>query len=93
MTTIQRIRQKILNGEFVFSVHTLLDKLPELNWTTEDVIDGILDGEIIEKLTRDPRGARYVILGYADDGREMEIVCRFRADKKLIIITAYEPFK
>jgi hypothetical protein len=93
MTIIHRIRQKILNGEFVFSVHTLLDKLPELNLTTEDVIGGILDGEIIEKLTEDPRGIRYVILGYANDEREIKIVCRFRADKKLIIITAYEPFK
>lgn len=92
MTTIQRIRQKILNSEFVFSVHTLLDKLSELNWTTEDVINGILNGEIIEKLTGDPRGTRYVILGSAIDDREIEIVCRFRADRKLIIITAYEPF-
>lgn len=92
MTAIHRIRQKILTGEFVFSIHTLLDKLPDLNWTTEDVINGILNGEIIEKLTGDPRGARYVILGYAIEGKEIEIICRFRADRKLIIITAYEPF-
>ena len=81
MTAIHRLRRKILNGEFVFSVHTLLDKLPELNWTTEDVINGILNGEIIKKLNGDPRGARYVILGYAADGKEIEIVCRFRAEK------------
>ncbi len=93
MSIIRRIRQKILRDEFVFSVHTTLDKLPELDLNTKDVISAIFNGEIIEKLTDDRRGTRYVILGFAAGNREIEIVCRFRADNQLIIITVYEPNK
>lgn len=91
MKVINRIRQKILRSEFVFSDHTLFDKLKKHNFTLKDILAGISNGEIVEKQTHDLRGTKYVIIGNALDGREIEIVCRFRADNNLIIITVYEP--
>ncbi len=40
-------------------------------------------------LTDDLRGDRYVVRGKAQDGREVEIACRFLASGKLRIITVY----
>lgn len=92
MTVIARIRQKIRRNEFIHSTHLLVDKLPELGWTTADVENGIKTGEIYRTLTKDYRGTRYVILGEDLKGYDIYIVCRFRADKNLFIITAYEEY-
>ncbi len=92
MTVISQIRQKIRRNEFIYSTHLLVDKLPKLEWTTKDVKNGILNGEVYKILTKDERGTRYVILGQDLDGYEIFIVCRFRADGNLFIITAYEEY-
>jgi hypothetical protein len=92
MKIIQRIRQKILRNEFIYSSHTLIDKLPPLRWTTDDVLNGIKTGEVYRTLTADERGTRYVILGEDLNGYDIYIVCRFRADKNLILITVYEEY-
>ena len=92
MTVISRIRQKIRRGEFVHSTHLLVDKLPKFKWTIKDVKNGILTGELYQTLTKDDRGTRYVILGQDLNGYEIFIVCRFRDDGNLFIITAYEEY-
>lgn len=55
-----------------------------------DVECAILEGQIDRKLTLDPRGTRYRLEGPGEDGRLMYVVCRFREDRSLIIITVYE---
>jgi hypothetical protein len=92
MKIISRIRQKIHRDEFIYSTHTLIDKLPELGWTTDDVLRGIKTGRIHRTLTVDERGTRYVIIGEDLNGYDIYIVCRFRADKNLILITVYEDY-
>ncbi len=57
MSTLQRIRQKILRGEYFFSIHAL-EELENDNFTTDDAVCAILNGEITEKLTYDIRGTR-----------------------------------
>ena len=48
-------------------------------------------GVIGTELTDDPRGTRFVILGFAvDELREIEVVCRFLPSGLLRIITVYE---
>jgi hypothetical protein len=41
------------------------------------------------KLSEDKRGIRYRIEGPATDGRLIHVICRFKADSNLIIITVY----
>jgi hypothetical protein len=40
-------------------------------------------------MTQDIRGTRYRIEGPARDGRPIHVLCRFREDLNLIIITVY----
>ncbi len=89
MSVIQRIRDKVNRGEFFFSEHSY-DELKADYLTTKDAISAIMNGRVERKLTHDYRGTRYVIVGFAADGREMELVCRFHESRHLIIITAYE---
>ncbi|MBL0732331.1 MAG: DUF4258 domain-containing protein [Desulfosarcina sp.] len=55
----------------------------------KDVENAILKGQIDKKMTRDIRGTRYRIEGPAQDGRLIHVLCRFREDINLIIITVY----
>jgi hypothetical protein len=49
-----------------------------------------LTGRIEKKLLEDVRGTRYRIEGPAKDGRLIHVICRFREDANLVIITVYE---
>ena len=55
----------------------------------DDVEHAILKGRIQRKLSEDKRGTRYRIEGPAKDGRLIHMICRFKADGNLIIITVY----
>ncbi len=54
-----------------------------------DIENIILTGEITRKLTHDPRGPRYEVLGDTVDYRRAHAVCRFLLSGVLLIITAY----
>lgn len=54
-----------------------------------DVEQAIRKGRIEKKMTHDERGTRYRIEGPAEDDRMMQVVCRFKADSSLVIITVY----
>ncbi len=92
MSILGRIRQKILLNEYFFSIHAL-EELENDDFTTDDAVHAILNGEIIEKLTYDIRGTRYVVCGNALDERLLEVVCRFHPTSKLLVITCYETFE
>ncbi len=55
----------------------------------KDVENAVFKGRIEKKLTEDIRGTRYRIEGPALDGRMPQVLCRFKEDTNLIIITAY----
>ena len=54
-----------------------------------DVENAILKGILEKKMTHDTRGTRYRIEGPSILGRSMHVVCRFRPETSLIIITVY----
>ncbi|MES9904571.1 MAG: DUF4258 domain-containing protein [Sedimenticola sp.] len=55
----------------------------------KDVENAILKGRIEKKMTHDERGTRYRIEGPARDERLIHVICRFRKNTNLIIITVY----
>lgn len=55
----------------------------------KDIENAILSGAISQRLTHDPRGIRYEVVGDATDGRRACVVCRFLESGTLLIITAY----
>jgi hypothetical protein len=88
MSAIQRIRQKILDKDYYISWHAEEEMMDD-NLERVDVVNAILKGRIERKLTHDIRGTRYRIEGPAKDGRVIHVICRFKEDSNLVIITAY----
>jgi len=88
MAVLQRIQQKLLNRAYYVSSHAEEEMFDD-DLERADVENAILKGRVEKKLTQDVRGVRYRIQGPAIDGRMIEVLCRFKEDANLIIITAY----
>jgi hypothetical protein len=88
MTRIQRIRQKIIDRAYYLSSHAEDEMLDE-ELERDDGEHTILKGRIQRKLSEDKRGTRYRIEGPGKGGRLIHVICRFKADGNLIIITVY----
>ncbi len=88
MARIQRIRQKILDRAYYLSSHSEAEMLDD-GLERRDVENAILKGRIQRKLSEDVRGIRYRIEGPAEDDRSIHVICRFKEDTFLIVITVY----
>ena len=88
MAGIQRIRQKIIDRAYYVSSHAEEEMLDD-RLARDDVENAILKGRIEKKLSEDLRGTRYRIEGPTRDGRLIHVICRFREDADVIIITTY----
>jgi hypothetical protein len=88
MTVIQQIRQKIIDRSYYLSSHSE-DEMLDDELERDDVEHAILKGRIQKRLSHDIRGTRYRIEGPAPDGRQICVICRFKENGNLIIITVY----
>jgi len=88
MRTLQRIRQKVIDREYYLSSHAE-DEMLDDDLERIDVENAILKGRIEKKVTEDIRGTRYRVEGPASDGRFVHVLCRFKEDANLVIITVY----
>ncbi|CAK0782373.1 DUF4258 domain-containing protein [Gammaproteobacteria bacterium] len=85
---IQIIRQKIIDRSYYLSSHAEEEMFDD-DLERDDIENAILKGRIEKKLSEDFRGTRYRIEGPARDGRMIHVICRFKEDVNLIIITVY----
>ena len=88
MTTIQRVRQKVIDREYYLSSHAEEEMLDD-NLERIDIENAILKGSIERKITQDIRGTRYRLEGPALKGRLIHVICRFRENANMILITVY----
>ena len=88
MKVLQKIRKCIVNRDYYLSSHAEEEMLDD-DLERKDVENAILKGRMDKKMTRDIRGTIYRIEGPARDGRPIHVLCRFREDLNLIIITVY----
>lgn len=88
MSTINKIRQKVIDRDYYLSSHAE-DEMVDDNLERSDIENAIFTGRIDKKLTQDLRGTRYRVEGLALDGRIIHILCRFKEDGAMIIITVY----
>jgi uncharacterized DUF497 family protein len=86
---LTKIRRKFSQNQYIFSQH-VDDKLESLNLKPKDIEAVLKNGEVVETQANDERGDRYVIIGYATDDIELEVVCRFTLDEKVLFITCYD---
>jgi hypothetical protein len=86
-STLERIRRAIRDQTYRISSHAN-EEMSEDSMTSDDIECIMRNGRISRKLTRDSRGARYVVSGNTIDGRSAA-VCRLLDADLLLIITAY----
>jgi hypothetical protein len=86
---IRRIRRAAREGRYEFTLHAL-DEMDEDGLADADVRQVLLHGKLVDKLTQDPRGNRFVLLG-SPPGKDVniEVVCRILPSGLLRIITVY----
>ena len=89
MSVIERIRKKIRDGDYEFTIPHFFEEMAEDNLIFADVERAIANGRVRHKYKRDPRGTRYEVVGTATDGREVAVICRFKSTGKLLLITTY----
>ena len=88
MSIIQKIRQKIIDRAYYLSSHAEDEMLDDV-LVRNDIEHAIHKGRIQKKLSEDMRGTRYRIEGLTKNGRKIHVICRFKEDDNLIIITVY----
>jgi hypothetical protein len=88
MSDLKIIQQKIIDRDYFMSAHAEEEMLDD-DLERKDIENAILKGRIEKKMTHDERGTRYRIEGPARDGRLIHVICRFRENENLIIITVY----
>lgn len=89
MAIIHKIREKVLKGEYEFTLPHFFEEMADDNLTFADIETAIANGRINRKFTRDRRGTRYEVVGPAIDGREIAIICRIKGSGKLLLITTF----
>ncbi len=88
MDILQRMQQAIRKQNYRISSHAN-EEMADDFLAADDIENIILTGEITQRLTHDPRGTRYEVLGNTVDYRPAYVVGRFLLSGVLLIITAY----
>ena len=88
MSTLQKIRQRIIDRDYFLSSHAEEEMLDD-DLERGDIENAILKGRIEKQLSHDARGTRYRIEGPCLDGLMIHVVCRFQDELNLLIITVY----
>ena len=87
---IDRIRRTILLGDYDLTVHAV-EEMAEDYLDVFDIEHAILNGQIVRRSKRDPRGMKYTIEGLSVDGEKLVgIVGRFHGTERFLIITVYD---
>jgi lipopolysaccharide biosynthesis regulator YciM len=87
--TIDKIRQKLQRREYEITIPHFYEEMAADELIFEDIQRAIATGRIRRKFTRDPRGTRYEVVGQSQDGRHVAVLCRFKANGKLLLMTTY----
>ena len=90
MRELERIQQAVREQRYRISSHAN-EEMSEDDLQVRDIESILLTGKIIQRFTRDPRGARYEVAGNASDNRYGCVICRFLTSDLLLVITAFVP--
>jgi hypothetical protein len=88
VSVLSRIQQRIIDRDYYLSSHAEEEMMDD-GFERADVENAILKGFLEKKMMHDTRGTRYRIEGPSISGRSMHVICRFREEASLIIITVY----
>ncbi len=74
MDVLQRLRRAIRDENYRISTHAN-DEMADDLLIAADVERIILTGRVVDNLTHDERGTRYVVLGDTIDNRKAFVIC------------------
>jgi hypothetical protein len=77
------------DGEYEFAIPHFFEEMANDDLLFADIESLIATGRIRRRFTRDPRGARYEIVGTTTDERKAAVICRIKETGKLLFITTY----
>jgi hypothetical protein len=89
VAVIDIIRSKVRNQEYEFAIPHFFEEMANDDLTFPDIELAVANGRVRRRFTRDPRGARYEVVGTSSDGRQIAIICRIKETSKLLFITTY----
>ncbi|MDT4898938.1 MAG: hypothetical protein QOH25_4015 [Acidobacteriota bacterium] len=89
MTIIEIIREKVRDQQYEFAVPHFFEEMADDGLIFADIEMAVTNGRIRRRFTRDPRGARYEVVGTATNGRQVAVICRIKETGKLLFITTY----
>lgn len=88
--SLKWIQQAILAHNYVLTEHAY-EEMSADNLDVLDVESAVMTGRITAVLTRDRRGARYVVEGHACDlSARVGVVVRMVPVEKLLVVTVYQ---
>ncbi len=77
------------DGEYEFAIPHFFEEMANDDLLFADIEGVIATGRIRRRFTRDPRGARYEIVGSSTDERQIGVICRLKETGRLLFITTY----
>lgn len=86
---IAKIRQKLRDQDYEITIPHFYEEMAADELEFADIQHAIFAGHIGRKLTGDPRGTRYEVIGQSRDGRQVAVICRFKTTGKLLLITTF----
>ena len=87
---IEKIRNTIKLGNYDVTYHAV-EEMAEDGLEIYDIESAILNGKIIKKEKRDPRGTKYTVKGLGTDlSTPIGVVGRFKETGVFLIITVYK---
>jgi hypothetical protein len=89
VAVIDVIREKVRGQEYEFAIPHFFEEMINDGLIFADIEAAIAGGRARRRFARDPRGARYEVVGPATDGRQIATICRIKETGKLLFITAY----
>jgi len=89
LSIIEKIRKKVINKEYEFTIPHFFEEMSADELEFADIRRAVATGKIRREFTRDLRGTRYEIVGKSVDGKEIGIICRIKNTGKLLFITVY----
>lgn len=89
MIKIEWVVERVKKNKYYFSKHGDHERQNE-NLLISEIEEALISGRILEKYEDSGRGASCLVIGYANSGKPIHIVCGQRAEE-LVIITVYIP--
>ena len=77
------------DGDYEFAIPHFFEEMANDDLLFVDIENVVATGRIRRRFSRDPRGARYEIVGITSDERKVAVICSLKETGKLLFITTY----